>query len=411
MNPLDEQSSNKSAAKKRLWLVILLGALTAFDPLTIDMYLPAFNSIQKDMNTSISYVELSVSTFFIGMAIGQLIYGPLSDRFGRKKPLVGGMLLYFFASIGCALSQNIFLFIIFRIFQAFGGCASMVISRAIIRDLFEKKQVALFLSNMALVMGLAPILAPSIGALLNSYFGWRSIFYTLATTNLFCIAIVLLFLPETNTKKHSIIKINSVLQSYKQLLKDKHFVGHLIPDIAVRAGMFAYIAGSPFVFINLFKMTPQQYGIIFGLNGIGLLLASQINRKLLKKWDAEKICANSVKISFIAASLVLIFSFHSYFILPVFISLFVFLGTLNLISPNSIAIALSPHGHQAGTASALYGCLQWSMAFFSSFLVSRFHNGTALPMAGSIFLCGVISLLGYILLVKPQEVLKNNNTS
>ncbi|BBH53063.1 Bcr/CflA family multidrug efflux MFS transporter [Fluviispira sanaruensis] len=396
---------------KRKWLVILLGVLTAFDPLTIDMYLPAFQSIQKDLNTHISYVELSVSTFFIGMALGQLIYGPLSDRFGRKKPLLGGMFLYLFASLGCALSQNIYLFIVCRILQAFGGSASMVISRAVVRDLFDKKHIAIFLSNIALVLGIAPIIAPSIGACLNSIFGWRSIFYTLGIANLICIFIVTFLLPETNTKRHENIKFRLVIRSYKMLLKDKHFIGYLIPDIAVRAGMFAYIAGSPFVFIELFKMTPQQYGLVFGMNGLGILIASQVNKKLLVKWNAETICTKAVKVSFITASLILAFAFNSYLIFPFLISIFIFLSMLNLISPNSIAIALSPYGHQAGTASALYGSLQWSMAFFSSFLVSYFHNGSALPMASAIFLCGVVSLIGYILLIKPQHNLKKTNTS
>ncbi|WP_186644149.1 multidrug effflux MFS transporter [Fluviispira vulneris] len=396
---------------KSKWLVILLGVLTAFDPLTIDMYLPAFQAIQKDLHTHISFVELSVSTFFIGMAIGQLIYGPLSDRFGRKKPLLGGMYLYLLASFGCALSENIYLFIICRILQAFGGSASMVISRAVVRDLFDKKHVAIFLSNIALVLGIAPIIAPSIGAFLNSIFGWRSIFYTLAILNLICICIVTFFLPETNSTKHENIKLSLVINSYKMLLKDKHFIGYLIPDIAIRAGMFAYIAGSPFVFIELFKMTPQQYGLVFGMNGLGILIASQVNKKLLIKWNAETICTKSVKVSFIAASLILAFSFNINLVFPFLISLFIFISMLNLISPNSIAIALSPYGHQAGTASALYGSLQWSMAFFSSLLVSYFHNGTALPMSSAIFFCGVISLIGYVLLIKPQLNLKKSNTS
>ncbi len=409
--PNESKSFVKVTEGKSRWLVILLGVLAAFDPLTIDMYLPAFQSIQKDLNTQISFVELSVSTFFIGMALGQLIYGPLSDRFGRKKPLLGGMLLYLFASLGCALSQNIYLFILFRILQAFGGSASMVISRAIVRDLFDKKHIAIFLSNIALVLGIAPIIAPSIGAFLNSFFGWRIIFFTLAISNLICIFIVTIFLPETNTKRLEFIKFKLVMNSYKMLLNDKHFIGYLIPDIAIRAGMFAYISGSPFVFIELFKMTPQQYGLVFGMNGLGILLASQINKKLLLKWKAEKICTKAVKISFLAASLIFSFSFYSYLVFPFLISIFIFLSMLNLISPNSIAIALSPYGHQAGTASALYGSLQWSMAFFSSLLVSFFHNGSVFPMASAIFFCGVVSLMGYILLIKPQLNLKKNNTS
>lgn len=397
--------------KKHLYIVILLGILTAFDPLTIDMYLPAFNSIQKDMKTDISNIELSVSTFFIGMALGQLIYGPLSDRFGRKKPLIGGMILYFASTILCAISKNIQFFILFRILQAFGGCASMVISRAIIRDLFNKKNIAIYLSHMNLIMGIAPIIAPSIGAYLDSYFGWKGIFYFLAISNFICIILVYFFISETNKNTIREIKITNVIKTYYKLFEDKKFIGYLIPDISIRAAMFAYIAGSPFVFINIFNLTSQQYGIVFGINGLSLLIASQINKKLLNKFEPEVICYNSVKISFIAALFILIFSFNNSYILPIFVSIFIFLGTLNFISPNSISIALNPYGNMAGTASALYGSLQWITAFFSSFLVSILHNGTKYPMIIIMFIFGTTSLLGNLLYIKQKEFIKKRNSS
>ena len=169
------------------WLIILLGTLTALDPLTIDMYLPAFGSIQSDLKTTPALLEVSVTTFFFGMAFGQLIYGPLADKFGRKKPLQVGMVIYFIATIGCAFAPNIETFITLRFFQALGGCAGMTLTRAIIRDLYDTKQVASFLSNMALIMGLAPITAPSIGALINDHLGWRAIFFILAALNIICL--------------------------------------------------------------------------------------------------------------------------------------------------------------------------------------------------------------------------------
>ncbi|WP_168196440.1 multidrug effflux MFS transporter [Bdellovibrio sp. NC01] len=385
-------------------LVLLLGTLTALDPLTIDMYLPAFGSIQKDFMTTMSNVELSVSTFFVGMAFGQLFYGPLADRFGRKLPLQLGMLVYFFATLGCAFAPNIETFIGFRLLQALGGCAGMVITRAIIRDLFDTKQVATFLSNMALVMGIAPIIAPTVGAVINEHFGWKAIFFVLAGANLLCMIAIAIFLPETSKVRKTELKIGTVFTSYIKLLGNRNFVGYLIPDTAVRAGMFAYIAGSPFVFIELLGIPSEKYGLIFGLNGLGLVLASQVNRRLLSRWAPDTILRWSVRIAAIASACVLLFAWSGPSKYVFLGSIFIFLASLNFISPNSLAGALSSQGHQAGTASALYGCLQWSMASVSSYFVSYFHNGTAFPMSGVILFCGLLSLCAFqFLVVQPAK--------
>lgn len=337
------------------------------------------------------------------MALGQLFYGPLADRFGRKKPLLAGMLVYLLATIGCALAPNIESFIALRFLQALGGCAGMVITRAVIRDLFDKKRVAIFLSNMALVMGIAPIIAPSVGSFISSHFGWRAIFYALAAGNMLCMLCIASLLPETNRHPHPTLRIRSVLAGYGKLLTNRNFVGYLIPDTAIRAGMFAYIAGSPFVFIELFGIPSSQYGFIFGLNGIGLILASQLNRRALQRWAPETILRWSVKIAAVAASLVFVWTWLGLSPVIVLASIFVFLATLNFVSPNALAGALSAQGHQAGTASALYGRLQWSMASVTSFLVSYFHNGTAFPMTGTILFCGIFSLTAFQLLVQPHR--------
>lgn len=380
-------------------LIILLGTLTAFDPLTVDMYLPAFSQIQKDFQTSMAHVELSVSTFFVGMAFGQLIYGPLADRFGRKKPLIAGMLLYFLSAFGCAFAPTISTFIAFRLLQALGGCAGMVITRTILRDLYEKKEVAIYLSYLALVMGIAPIIAPTIGAYINEWFGWRTIFISLACANLLCMFAIVFLLPETIKQRAAKINISTVITTYFSLLKKRDFVGYLLPDTLVRSGMFAYIAGSPFVFIELLKIPHNRFGLVFGLNAFGLMLTSQINRKLLNHWSPEQILKWSVRIAALASAIVFSSAWSDSSRIVILSSIFLFIGTLNFISPNSLAIAMSSQGHQAGTASALYGCSQWSLATFASFFVSYFHNGTAFPMTGVILFCGLFSLCAYQFLV------------
>lgn len=402
-NDLNYSASTKIAFTQTFFFVLLLGALTAMDPLSIDMYLPAFPDIQKALGTTFSNIELSVSAFFVGMAFGQLIYGPLADRFGRRPPLIVGMSVYFFATIGCMLAPNIELFILLRLLQALGGCAGMVITRAVVRDLFDKKKVADFLSSMSLVMGLAPILAPSIGGFINHNLGWRSIFGLLAIANAICLIFIFVYLPETNHKRTEKIRISSTLKSYWNLLKNKSFIGYLIPDAAVRAGMFAYIAGSPFVFIELFHIPKENYGWFFGLNGIGLMVAAQINRRLLRRFEPENILNWSVRFGAVAAVFVFAGPFISLSPAVTLIPLFLFLVSLNFIAPNSLAGALSSQGHQAGVASALYGCLQWGLASTSSFFVSYFHNGTAQPMTGVILACGLISLVSFQFLTKDRR--------
>lgn len=393
--------------KNQRSLIPLLGSLTALDPLSIDMYLPAFGQMSKDFGVSISRVELSVTTFFLGMAIAQLAYGPLSDRFGRKRPLQVGMLIYFLASIACALSPNIEFFIAARLLQAMGGCAGMVITRAIIRDLYDSKQAASFLSNMALIMGIAPIVAPSIGSFIFHFTSWQMIFFVLAGINFLCMISIGLFLPETNTKKSTVIKIGPTIKAYLSLFKDQSYTKYLFPDMALRSGMFAYIAGSPFVFIDLLGIPSSKYGLVFGLNGIGLMIASQLNRALLKKYEPDEILRWSLKLSALASIIVFISGFsvpNRYFILS---ALFVFIGSLNFISPNTLARALSGQGHQAGLASALYGFSQWTMAAIASFLVSHFHSGSAITMTGVIMFCGLSSFIAHTLLSDMSLVRKS----
>ena len=286
--------------------VLLLGALTALDPLTIDMYLPVFGDIERSLHTSAARVELSVSTFFVGMAVGQLFYGPLADRFGRRRPLLGGMALYFLATIGCACAPGIRSFLVFRFLEALGGCAGLVITRAVVRDLFRKQRAAAFLSSMALVMGVAPVVAPSMGSLVGRLLGWRALFVVLALANAACGVSVFLLLPETGQQATTRLRLSTALAAYGRLLRDRNFIGYLVPDTAIRAGMFAYIAGSSFVFIQLFHVSARQYGLLFGLNGCGLILASQLNRRLLRHFTPDRILSRSVKVAALSAFLVFV---------------------------------------------------------------------------------------------------------
>lgn len=378
--------------------IILLGSLTAFDPMSIDMYLPAFPEISRDFLVPVSSVELSLSSFFIGLALGQLIYGPLADIYGRKKPLLIGMIIYFLASVGCSLAPNIESFIGFRILQALGGCSGMVITRAIVSDLFDKKRAAHIYSMLMLVMGIAPILAPLAGGYVTKFLGWRAVFYVLAGLSLISIMATAYFLPEThkNLQKNKIsffLMFKNSFIGYFDLMKDKTFMSYSLSAGLMRAAMFAYISGSPFVFISLFGVPAEHYGWIFGTNAVGIITASQINRIALRTYSLESIYKHVMLISGALAAILL---FNSIFfpVLPaILIPLFLLMTSMGFIFPNSAALGLAHQGHRAGMASALLGTLQWSIAFFSSMFVSLFHNQTPIPMTAVIFISTFIAIL------------------
>ncbi len=388
--------------------IVLLGSLTAFDPLSIDMYLPAFPAIQKDLLTDYSMVQLSLSSFFIGMSLGQLIYGPLADRWGRKRPLLVGMTLFLMATILCGFAQDIKVLIAMRVLQAFGGCAGMVITRAIVRDVFDSKKMVNFFSSLALVMGLAPILAPTLGGLILVFLNWRYIFFSLAVLNFLCLIFILFKIPETHPQPDKELSFKKVFSTYKDLLKDRDFVGYSLPDSFVRAGMFAYIAASPFVFMEIYHIPTKYYGWLFGANAFGLIVCSQLNRILIQKMSSDQILRKVRPMTFMAASCLLILPMIWDSVFFVIGPLFFYLCTLGLIGPNSGALVLSKQGHRAGMASAMFGTIQWMAAMFTSFLVSHFHNGSIYPMTITMFLCAAVSWGGSYFLINKKSKLSES---
>jgi len=400
---VEHSGASAKIARSGIWFTLLLGSLTAFDPLSIDMYLPAFPNMGKDFAVSSAQVELSLSSFFIGLAVGQLIYGPISDRYGRKKPLLVGMGIYFLSCIACAYSRSIHMLIFFRVLQALGGCSGMVIARAIVRDVFEKQRAAQTFSMLMLVMGVAPILAPMVGGYVAEYFGWRAIFGILGTLGLLSWACTLLFLPETHPASRERPSLLSSFRATGSILRDKEFLGYTLAAGAVTAGMFAYIAGSPFVFITLLGISPERYGWIFGVNSLGLIVAAQMNSLLLKKFPLESILRVATSGTCVFAIALFIASHLSRSPVALLIPLFFFISSLGLTVPNALAGALAHQGRRAGTASSLMGTIRWSIAFLASFLVSLLHNGTSGPMTGIILASGISALLMFHLAVPTPK--------
>lgn len=375
--------------------MLILGTLTAFGPMSIDMYLPSLPAIGQSYNADAGAVQLTLSLFFVGLALGQAFYGPLSDRYGRRAPLLVGCAIYTVASAGCMFAASIEVLTVLRFAQAIGGCAGMVIARSVVRDLYEPRESARVYSLLMLVMGLAPITAPLIGGQLLVWFDWRAIFGVLTAFGLACLALVARGLPESLPAERRVTgSMLDALGGYRRLLADRRFVGFALAGGGVYAGMFAYIAGSPFVIIELYGIAPQHYGWVFGANAFGLILASQINRGLLKRYAAEKILAAALAVVVLSGlALVGIAASGSGGLAGLLIPLFICVAGVGMVGPNALAAAMASHGGMAGSASALLGVTQYALGATASALVSALHNETAVPMAVVIAGCGIVALL------------------
>lgn len=374
-------------------LLLILGALSAFGPLAIDFYLPAFPAIARAFSTDVEQVQLSLAAYFIGLAIGQLIYGPLADRYGRRWPLLVGVSLFTVASFACAFAPSLDWLIAARFVQALGGCAGIVVTRAVVRDSCDPVQGAKVFSQLMLVMGLAPILAPLGGGLLLNAFGWQAIFVSLTVFSAICGVAVALRLPETLPADAPKLPLNGTLGRYIGLFRDREFMAYALTGGVAMAGMFAYIAGSPFVFIELYGIPAEHYGWLFGSNAAGFILVSQINARLLRLRGPGFWMRRFVWIYFAAGALLLMVALSRPDALwPLLIPLFAGLATLGSILPNATACAMAKQGQQAGLASALMGSMQFCVAAVASAAVGWLHNGTAVPMALVITVCALFTV-------------------
>jgi DHA1 family bicyclomycin/chloramphenicol resistance-like MFS transporter len=379
-------------------LALILGALTAVGPLAIDMYLPSLPTIAREFGVSAGAVQASLAAYYIGIAIGQAFYGPLSDRVGRKPALYLGLGVFFVSSIGCARAGNVETLVIFRFLQALGGCAPIVVPRAVVRDYFDQRGSVRMLSLLLLVMGLAPILAPLIGGQLLVSFGWRAVFWLLATYAAAWLTLVAILLPESlppaSRRRQSLA---AIFGTYGQLLRDRAFMGYALSGALIFAGLLSYIVGSPFVFIELFDVAPERFGLYFGTNAVGIIIASQINRWLAARTDPRRIVRTLLGVA-LTSGLVLLFDASSGFggFAGILVPLFFFISSHGFILPNTTALAMAPHREIAGSASALLGTLQFVLGSASGSLVGAFANGTAVPLAAVIAGCGIAAFLSHV---------------
>lgn len=379
---------------KVLWILIL-GLLSAIGPFSIDMYLPGFPDIAQSLNTTVSKVSLSLSSFFIGICFGQFLYGPMLDRFGRKKPLYVGLTLYILASIGCTVAGSVDALIWLRLLQALGGCVGMVAARAMVRDLFPVEENAKVFSLLMLVIGVSPLIAPTLGGYITAEFGWHYVFGVLTLMGIVILAAVHFALPESREPDTSIsLRPKPIIIAFWNVFKVPQFYVYAFTGAVAAAGLYAYIAGSPYVFMELFKVSEKQYGWIFATVAMCLIGSSQLNSLVLRTYKSEQIIKVALFCQSLAGlALVGLAVFHLNGVLSTIILCCIFLGCQGFTFPNSSALSMAPFAKAAGSASALMGGIQMGVGAFTSALVSFLNNGTALPMSGVMAACAVTAFI------------------
>ncbi|MCE6991324.1 multidrug effflux MFS transporter [Dyadobacter sp. CY323] len=377
------------------YIILILGSLATVSPFSIDMYLPGFPRIAEDLHTTIDQVQLSLTGYLIGICIGQIIYGPLLDRFGRKKPLYVGLALYVIASIGCAFTTSVEALIVMRFFQAMGGCVGLVASQALVSDLFPSDKRAEVFSLITLVIAVSPMIAPTVGGYVTSAIAWQWIFVILAGIVSVIIGAIYFFLPTGHEADDSVsLRPKAVLKGYATVIRQPQFLIYTLAGGLATAAPFAYIAGSADVFMNIYKVSEQQYGWIFAFLAVAMIGSTQLNHFLLKKYTSEQIIKVTLFYQSIIGTALIVGVYNNWFDLFSLIGMmFLFLTGQGLTGPNTSALSLAPFHKHAGSASALLGSWRMGAGALISGIVSLLHNNTAIPMVGLMAFCALGGLL------------------
>jgi DHA1 family bicyclomycin/chloramphenicol resistance-like MFS transporter len=368
------------------------------------MYLPGFPVIAASLHTTPEMLSYSLASYFIGICAGQLFLGPLLDRFGRKRPLYGGLTIYILSSIGCAFAPTIEFLIVLRFFQAAGGCVGIVAPRAIIRDVFPVKENAKIFSLLILILGVSPIIAPTTGGYITAHFGWHNIFIILSIITFLILLAVIFYLPESKQPDPTFsLRPRPILANFKKVITNPQFYTYSLTGAMASAGLYAYLAGSPFVFMDLYHVTGQHYGWIFAIIAAGLITSSQLNNILLRKYTSGQIIRATLSLQCIIVLILVLGTYNSWLGLYGTITcIFFYLCCQGFSFPNSSALSMAPFTKEAGSASALMGSIQMALGAGSSALVGLLSNGTAIPMTA---VMGGCSITAFIILMIGRRTL------
>jgi DHA1 family bicyclomycin/chloramphenicol resistance-like MFS transporter len=387
------------AGRSRAGLVLVLGALTAFGPVSVDLYLPAFPTIARALDTDAGAVQLSLATYMIGLAVGQVLYGRLSDIYGRRRPMVAGISLYVAASVACAAAPSVETLVGLRLLQGLGGCAGIVIARAIVRDLFEGVEAARFFARLTLVFGVAPVVAPILGAQILTIAGWRAIFGVLAAYGVACLASVA-WLPETlPAERRRAGGVADALVSYGMVLRNRAFLAYSVSGSLGGAAMMAYLVSSPAVVIDQFGRSAQLFGLVFAANALGFIVVSQLmGRRVVRVGGARVLRAGLLAQALSGGVLLALAVAGVGGLAALLVPMLAVVSSVGAILPPSAALAMTPFPHAAGAASAVYGTLQTGLAAAAAAVVSAVSAEPATAMGvvlvGASVLASSVLLLG-----------------
>lgn len=380
-------------------LTVLLAAISAIGPLTTDMYLPSLPDIGQRLGASTPQVQLTISAYLIGFAVGQIFYGPLSDRHGRKPVLLVAMALYCAATLVCALSTSIEMLIVARAFQALGGSGGVVLARAVVRDLYAGNRAGREMSLIGAVTALAPVLAPIFGGVLQSVTGWRGVFFTLVVTGIGGLALVCLLLPETMKERAAEpVSPSSMLTSYRIVARDPGYLSYLGIGATVYAGLFAWISGASFVLQGLYGLTPFHFGVVFAVGSTGYMLGSFLASRIVRRVGLDGVIGiGAVAVTLGGLGMVVSVAIGFTSSLSIVLPMWIYLAGLGMVLAQSIAGALTPFPERAGAASSLFGFVQQGLAAACGAGVGWLLGDSAWPLAGAVALMGLATLLIWLM--------------
>jgi DHA1 family bicyclomycin/chloramphenicol resistance-like MFS transporter len=384
-------------------LVLLLGAMTAFAPMSIDMYLPSVPAIIRDLHAAPAAAQATLSWFLAGLAVGQLVYGPASDRWGRRPPVAIGVVIYVAASVACAMAANVEMLLAARFAQALGGCAAIVVARAVVADRFDAQDSARIFSSLALVMGVAPILAPLVGGMLLDLTGWRGIFFILAGFGLLIGLVTAVFLKESRSEVTRLQAIaESPLHAYRTLLRRRDFVGYALAGALSLGGAFAYVSSAPSLLIEQFHVTPAHFGFYFGAIAFSVIAANQLNHLLLRRFSSQQVLKYATAASVLAAGWLLAATSLHGDIVAIYPPLLLTMAPLGLIQSNASALALAIDHSRAGSASAVLGAVSFACGGAAASFIGAFGAGAAQEMAAVMLACCVASGVALLTLTSSR---------
>jgi DHA1 family bicyclomycin/chloramphenicol resistance-like MFS transporter len=399
-----EISEEKKLPVSKGFLIFILGLLATIDPFSIDFYLPAFSSIAKDVGTTTAKVSLSISSYFIGLAIGQISYGPVIDRFGRKQPLYFGLTGFIIACIGCMMAHSVEALIILRFLQALAGGVAGIGAFAMVRDFFPVKESAKIFSMLLLIIGISPLIAPSAGGLIAAALGWQWVFIVLIIIVVIMMFLIYFFLPEGHQPDPTVsLSIKPIVKTFYGILKNRQFITCVLTGSFSFTTLFIYVAGAPVIFMDIFKMDNKHFSLIFTLLSCCFLASSQVNIWLLKRFQSIQIFRTALMLQIFISIIILVFTISGITSLASTVILFILvLSCIGSIMPNATAMALAPFKQNIGSASALMGFLQLGISSIISSLVGLLNTKTMLPVALLLVLTTVTA--GIILFIGRKRI-------